>query len=201
MRRLSALAAWAGLVSLELLVALTYDSYGTWWHWLLHQQVGWGLGLAVAALVGVATGRRVPAAAALVGGQLLSIVPDLMFRYAGMPHERSMDLWLGHISIHTGPSPVLVALGSLLLGGWAYVGTATGRRLLGGALAVGALAVVTGACLLARPVPTTLADFPRDTARVSSPLHGEATSDGRSRCRPVRSASVASTSAWVDSRP
>ena len=166
MRRFGALAAWAGLVSLELVVALTYQSYGTWWHWLLHQQVGWGLGLAVAALVAAATGRRVPAAAALVGGQLLSIVPDLLFRYARMPHEPSMDLWLGHISIHTGPSPVLVALGSLLLGGWAYAGAATGRRAVGIGLAVSALVLVTVACLLARPVPSSLADYPLDTARV-----------------------------------
>ncbi len=166
MKRLGALAAWAGLLSLELVVALTYDSYGTWWHWLLHQQVGWGLGLAVAALIAATSGRRVPAAAALVGGQLLSIVPDLMFRYARMPHEPSMDLWLGHISIHTGPSPVLVALGSLLLGGWAYAGAATGRRAVGIGLGVGALMLVTGACLLAGPVPTTLGEYPLDTARV-----------------------------------
>jgi len=166
MRRLLALASWAGLLSLELVVALTYDRYGTWWHWLLHQQVGWGLGLAAAALASVATGRRVPAAVALVGGQLLAIVPDLLFRYARMPHEPSMDLWLGHISIHTGPSPVLVALGSLLLGGWAYIGAATGRRAAGSALGVGALVLVTVACLLARPVPTSLEDYPRDTAPV-----------------------------------
>ena len=166
MRRLGALAAWAGLVSLELVVALTYQSYGTWWHWLLHQQVGWGLGLGAAALIAATTGRRVPAALALVGGQLLSIVPDLMFRYARMPHEPSMDLWLGHISIHTGPSPVLVALGSLLLGGWAYAGAATGHRVIGTGLAAGALVLVTVACLLARPVPATLEDYPVDTARV-----------------------------------
>ena len=166
MRRVGTLSAWAGLLSLELVVALTYQNYGTWWHWLLHQQVGWGLGLAAAALVQATTGRRVAAAVALVGGQLLSIVPDLLFRYARMPHEPSMDLWLGHISIHTGPSPVLVALGSLLLGGWAYMAMAAGRRAVGTGLAVGALVLVTGACLLARPVPETLQDYPLDTARV-----------------------------------
>ncbi len=61
MRRVGAWAAWAGLLTLEFLVAITYGTYGTWWHWLLHQQVGWGVGLATAALVGVASGRRVPA--------------------------------------------------------------------------------------------------------------------------------------------
>ncbi len=166
MRRLAILAAWAGLLSLEVAVAVAYQGYGTWWHWLLHQMVGWGVGLAVAAIAAALSGRRVPAAVAMLGGQLLSIVPDLMFRYGRMPHERSMDFWLGHISIHTGPSPVLVALGSLLLGGWGYVAVASGRSRLGAGLAVGGLALVTLACLLAAGVPTRLADYPLDTARV-----------------------------------
>lgn len=166
MRRLAILAAWAGLLSLEVVIAVTYQGYGTWWHWLLHQMVGWGIGLSVAALASMASRRRVPAAGAMFGGQLLSIVPDLMFRYARMPHERSMDFWLGHISIHTGPSPVLVALGSLLLGGWGYVAVAQGRRRLGAGFAVGGLALVTVACLLAAGVPTRLSDYPLDTARV-----------------------------------
>jgi len=166
MRRLAILAAWAGLLTLEVAIAIAYHGYGTWWHWLLHQQIGWGIGLSVAALVSVVSRWRVPAVVALLSGQLLSIVPDLLFRYGRMPHERSMDFWLGHISIHTGPSPVLVALGSLLLGGWGYVGAVQGRQRLGGALAVGGLVLVTVACLLAADVPTRLSDYPLDTARV-----------------------------------
>jgi hypothetical protein len=131
-RRFAVLAAWAGLTVLQLGVATAYVSLGTWWHWLLHQLVGWGVGLGAAALVTAATGRSVPAVVALLVGQLLSIVPDLQFRYARMPHEPSMDLWLGHISLHTGPSPVLVSLGALLLGGWGWIAARTagaaGRR-------------------------------------------------------------------------
>ncbi len=89
-----------------------------------------------------------------------------MFRFGRMPHEPSMDLWLGHISIHTGPSPVLVALASLLLGGWAYVGVAGDRRRVGGALAAGGLVLVAVACLLARDVPTALSEYPADTGRL-----------------------------------
>lgn len=127
-----------------------------------------GVGLSLAALVSVVSRWRVPAVVALLGGQLLSIVPDLLFRYDRMPHERSMDVWLGHISIHTGPSPVLVALGSLLLGGWGYVGAVRGRPRLGGVLAAGGLALVTIACLLAADVPTRLSDYPLDTARIAT---------------------------------
>jgi hypothetical protein len=165
-RRVSVLAAWAGLVALQVLVARTYVGFGTWWHWLLHQQVGWGVGLATAALAAAVTRWRVPAVVALLTGQLASIVPDLLFRFARMPHEPSMDVWLGHIAIHTGPSPVLVALGSLLLGGWAHIAATVGRRRLAVPLAVVALALVVVACVLARPLPPTLADHPRDSAPV-----------------------------------
>ncbi|MCW2616803.1 MAG: hypothetical protein JWN08_3797 [Frankiales bacterium] len=166
MRTFGRWAALAGLVAAEVGIAIVYLGYGTWWHWLLHQYVGWGVGLSTAALVGSLTRYRVPAAVALVAGQLLSIVPDLQFRYARMPHEPSMDLWLGHISIHTGPSPVLVALGALLLGGWAYVAGTYGRRGPAVALAGGGLVLVTVACLVARDVPTRLQDYPLDTPRV-----------------------------------
>ena len=164
MRRFAVVAAWAGLTALQLSVAVAYAGRGTWWHWLLHQLVGWGLGLGAAALVFAVVRRQVPAVVALLVGQLLSIVPDLQFRYARMPHEPSMDLWLGHISLHTGPSPVLVSLGALLIGGWGWIAGAYGRRTPAAALGAGALVLVAVACLLARPVPGTLADYPTDTA-------------------------------------
>jgi hypothetical protein len=165
-RRLAVLAALAGIVSLEVLVALAYLGHGTWWHYLLHQLVGWGVGLATAALVATVSRWRLPAVPALLAGQLVSIVPDLQFRYARMPHEPSMDVWLGHISLHTGPSPVLLALTALLLGGWGYVAVCASRRRLGAGLAAAGLVAVAVACLVARPLPTTLADHPLDTARV-----------------------------------
>jgi hypothetical protein len=125
-----------------------------------------GVGLSTAALVAALTRYRVRAVLAPVGGQLLSIVPDLLFRFGRMPHENSRDLWLGHISIHTGPSPVLVALESLLLGCWGYVGMTGERRRVGGATAAGGLILVLLACLVARDAPTSLSDYPLDTARI-----------------------------------
>jgi len=166
------LAAWAGLLSIELVLALTYRAYGTWWHWLLHQLVGCGIGLSVAALSMLATRRHVPAVLALVVGQLASIAPDLMFRYLRMPHEPSMDVWLGHISLHTGPSPVLVALGALLAGGAAYALTAYNRRRAAAALAVAGLLLVAVACLMSRDIPSSLDDYPRDTPRVLTQPRG-----------------------------
>ena len=162
MRRAAVAAAWAGVLALQYLVAMSYLGLGTWWHWLLHQLIGWGVGLGTAALVAVVSRYRIPAVVALLGGQLVSIVPDLQFRLARMPHEPSMDLWLGHISIHTGPSPVLVALGAVLLGGWAWIASSYERKAVAGALGAAALALVAAACLLARPLPTELADYPVD---------------------------------------
>jgi hypothetical protein len=167
MRRLAVLAGWVGLVALEVVVARAYVGFGTWWHWLLHQQVGWGVGLATAALVATVSRWRAPAVVALLAGQVTSIVPDLQFRVARMPHEPSMDVWLGHISLHTGPSPVVVALGSLLLGGWSYVAVTLDRRRLAVPLALGGLVLVAVACVLARPLPATLADYPADSAPVA----------------------------------
>ena len=172
-RKYGRAAALSGLLAAEISVAVAYLSFGTWWHWLLHQLIGWGVGLSAAALVGVVSRYRIPAVVALVAGQVASIVPDLQFRYARMPHEPSMDLWLGHISIHTGPSPVLVALGAVLLGGWAFIATAYGRRGPAAGLAVGALVLVTVACLAAREVPTRLQDYPLDTPRVVTGFPGD----------------------------
>ena len=162
-RHAGSVAAWAGLLALQYGVAVAYLSRGTWWHYLLHQMVGWGAGLALAALVASFTRYRIPAVVALIGGQLLSIAPDLQFRYQRMPHVASMDLYLGHISIHTGPSPTLVGLGCVLLGGTAYLAAEHARRRLAVVAAVAAAALVLVACLLAFPVPSTLAEFPVDT--------------------------------------
>ena len=160
MRRLPVLAAWAGLAAVQYGIAVAYHSRGTWWHYLLHQMVGWGVGLAVAgAWMGLRRGAYVAPAAAAVAGQLVSIVPDLMFRYLRMPHTPSMDLWLGHISLHRGPSPVLVALGVALLGGAGWMCAAYGRGRAATGLAAATAVLLTGACLLAEPVPTRLADY------------------------------------------
>jgi hypothetical protein len=163
-RRVGVAAALVGLLALEYGVAVAYLTRGTWWHYLLHQQVGWGVGLATAALVTSLTRYRVPAVPALVVGQLISIVPDLQFRYQRMPHMTSMDVYLGHISIHTGPSPVLVSLGCVLLGGLAFLAADWSHRrtAITAALASGLLVLV--ACLLAAPVPNALEDFPTGVA-------------------------------------
>ncbi|MEO6204728.1 MAG: hypothetical protein ABIO67_05005 [Mycobacteriales bacterium] len=165
MRRLLLGALGLGVLALELTVAYAYQVRGTWWHFLLHQYIGWGLGLAAGALIMVATRRRVPVIAALLLGQLVSIVPDLMFRFMRMPHTAWMDLWVGHISIHRGPSPLLVATAVLLLGGLAWLLTSV-RPAYAVVVALLGPILLTGACLAAKPLPTRLSDFGVDTVTV-----------------------------------
>ena len=165
MRRALQIAALLGLAALQGSIANAYYSRGTWWHYLLHQYVGWGLGLSAAALVWALTRRRVPALVALLAGQLVSIVPDLMFTFMRMPHEPSMDLWVGHISIHRGPSPLLVATAVLLLGGLGWLSAATRPRVAVAVSLAGPI-LLLAACLAAEPIPTRLSDYPAETAVV-----------------------------------
>ena len=159
MRRAGRAAGWIGLAALQVAIAYAYAVRGTWWHYLLHQYVGWGIGLSLAGLVAVARRRPVPVLPALLLGQLVSIFPDLMFRFLRMPHEPSMDWALGHISLHTGPSPLLVALAVLLLGGLGFLLCAA-RPALAVAACLAGPALLLVACLLAAPIPQQLRDYP-----------------------------------------
>jgi hypothetical protein len=165
-RRAAQWAALAGIAALQYGIAVAYASRGTWWHWLLHQTVGWGLGLAVAAVVSVALRRRVAPLPAALAGQLVSIAPDLMFRYLRMPHDPVMDVFAGHISIHRGVSPVVTtwAFFTLAAAAWLLASVRRPRAAVGLALTAAVLLAV--ACLTAEPIPTRLADFPVDSAPV-----------------------------------
>lgn len=153
-----------GVLAVEGLIGRTYYERGTWWHFLLHQDIGWGLGLSAAAMAGALLTRSVPPLPSMLVGQLVSIVPDLMFRFLRMPHTASMDWWVGHISIHRGPSPLIVATAVLVLGGWSWF-LALGqkpRRAIVVALIGPWLILVS--CLVATPVPTTLSGYAADGA-------------------------------------
>jgi hypothetical protein len=166
MRRLAVLAGWVGLVALEVVVARAYVGFGTWWHWLLHQQVGWGVGWprGASSRPCPAGGRR-PSSRCSPGRSRRSC-PDLQFRFARMPHEPSMDVWLGHISLHTGPVPR--RRGARLaaarrLGARRRDARPAAPRGPAGRRRAGPRGV---ACVLARPLPATLADYPADSAPV-----------------------------------
>jgi hypothetical protein len=165
-RRVAQLAALAGIAALQYGIAVAYSSRGTWWHYLLHQTDGWGLGLTAAALLAVALRRRVPPLPAALAGQLVSIAPDLMFRYLRMPHDPLMDVFAGHIAIHRGVSPVVTTWAFFTLGAAAWLLASVRRRRAALGLSAAALVLLTVACVTAQTIPERLADFPSDSAPV-----------------------------------
>lgn len=121
------MALLAGLVVLEGALARAYVVRGTAWHLLLHSSIGFGLGLAAGGLVAAGRDRPTRGLAWAVAGQVVSVTPDVLFLYLRLPHQRWMDVFVGHISIHTGPQPLLVGVGMFLLGGWAWWLAGEGR--------------------------------------------------------------------------
>ena len=168
-RALALAAAGAG----EAVVAQAYVARGTTWHLLLHTLIGLGLGLAAGAVASALAPHRNLARYRLeqrgkpfgpvrwaVAGQLVSIVPDLLFAIIQIPHARWMDVFVGHITIHLVPAPLLVALAVFLLGSSAWFAAVVLRRRLGGALlAVATVASLGVALALAAPIPTQLSDY------------------------------------------
>lgn len=155
-------AGLVALVALQGFLAASYAARGTSWHYLLHSILGAGAGLVVAALSAARTGRPGHPVAWAVAGQLVSDAPDVLFVTASLPHRRWMDVFLGHIRIHTAPQPLLVVTAAFLLAGWGWwLASYTRRQRLGAGLALAAVALVAGALFAARPLPTRLSDYAR----------------------------------------
>lgn len=148
------------LVVIETAVlARGYAVRGTIWHYLVHSTVGAGLGLAAGAALAVGLHRPINGWAAAVVGQAISIVPDLMFLFGRMPHERWMDVFFGHISVHTGPQPLLIGLAVFLVGGWAWLAATLDHRITALSLAGLAALILAAALALHVPLPTRLSDY------------------------------------------
>lgn len=141
-------------------LAHQYAVRGTIWHYLLHSTIGAGLGLAAAGLYAAARDRRVNPWPWALLGQLVSITPDLLFVLDRMPHDRWMDAFLGHLSIHTGPQPLLVGSGIFLVGGWAWaIAAVLRRRVVGALLGLATAGLLAGALAAHIPLPTHLSDY------------------------------------------
>lgn len=144
----------------EGVVVNAYVGRGVVWHLVLHSLIGLGLGLAAGGLVASVRGRPTGPLRWAALGQLVSIGPDLLFVAARLPHEGWMDVFVGHISIHTSPAPLLVALTVFLLGSSAWFAGSALRRSLGARLLVVATVAVLGVALaLHSPIPTTLEQY------------------------------------------
>lgn len=150
------------LLALELLLWKGYAAFRTTWHYLLHTGLGVGAGLSAAALLSAARRRPTRGLAWGLGGQLVSVAPDVMFRMLRMPHERWMDVFLAHVTIHTSPLPLFATTSAGVLGTWGWYAGCSGRRRLATGLAAVALVLLTVVLALHTPIPTALADYYRD---------------------------------------
>ena len=89
------------LVAAELALYASYDVHDARFHWATHFLVG----LAFASLVLLArlllTGAPGPRLLLplVLGFHLFAMLPDLLFR-GGVPHDRWMDVFLGHVAAH-----------------------------------------------------------------------------------------------------
>lgn len=157
-----------GLVALlagELYLLEEYVRRGTGWHFLLHSLIGAAAGLVGATALAAARRRPGPALSPVgwaAAGQAFSVLPDVLFPLARLPHQRWMDVFLGHITVHLAWQPLIIATGCFLVAGWGWwLAAHAGRPALGVALAGLAVAVVVGALATAKPLPTRLADYAR----------------------------------------
>ncbi len=157
--RVLRVAGFATLVAVEALLGWSYAVRGTAWHLLLHTGIGAGLGLAAAGTVAALRSRPVRALPWAVLGQLVSAGPDLIFVLVREPHRRWMDVFVGHVSVHTAPQPLLIGLAVFVVGGWAWYAGTTGRRTAGLLLAVAAVGTLAIGLALHRPLPTRLDDY------------------------------------------
>lgn len=165
MRPSRAIAGTLVTGAVEAWLAYEYHVRGTDWHYVLHSLLGIGAGFAVAAALGT---RKVVRWGLL--GQALSVMPDVLFIVGGIPHQRWMDIFVAHITIHVVPQPLLIATALFLLAGWGWYLTAwTPARASGRLLALSGVAVVAIALAVHHPIPTTLSQ----TRAIEATLRGQ----------------------------
>ena len=152
--------AAVGVVAFIVVEGYTYRRYvllGSEFHFWLHTLFGAAVGMALIAVLSLARPRmRVPGL--VIGGlaHLWSAFPDFLFIAVGAVHQRWMDVFAGHISVHFVPRPIVTSAGLLVLAGTAVSLAQAGRRwfasvALATTLALGGLAFTVRA-----PIPSTL---------------------------------------------
>ncbi len=150
----------AAVVGFESYLYWQYAAHGAQFHYFIHGFTGVAAGVAVLVLVrGGRVSTRGPAfdvVLAAAAGRLLSAMPDVLFLAADLPHERWMDVFVAHISVHFVPAPVAATFTVFVLAVAGATAAALGRR-LAGLTTAGAAVVLLVVGLAARaPIPRTL---------------------------------------------
>ena len=123
------LCGWCtAAVVVELGLYASYRGHDARFHWFTHFFVGAATALGVMTVVVLR--RRRPVARPLVwpvAAHLFAMAPDLLFT-AGYAHQRWMDLFLGHITVHFVPGRNWTWLVVFLAALVAYLTTLDGMR-------------------------------------------------------------------------
>ncbi len=153
------------LAATEAYLLLRYARLGTELHYVLHLLHGAAFGLGTWVLIGLVRPRHRPpeeerqaALTAAYTGHLFAAVPDIAFIAAGALHVRWMDVFAVHIRIHMVPQALWVTWGMMLTAVVAWLALRAGRRAVAAGAMVLLMATVTGALILAPPIPETVAE-------------------------------------------
>lgn len=109
------------LLGIEALLFASYQGHDARFHWFVHFFVGASAACLAMAFTSLRTGRAPPWPALwVVLGHLTAMVPDLLFA-AGSAHQRWMDLFLGHLVVHSLPGRDIGWLAIFLVSFAAYL--------------------------------------------------------------------------------
>lgn len=159
-RTVSRLALAAGVVALEGYVFVRYREFGAEFHYLLHGFAGAaaGLGLLVVARL---TGRGAAVApwVAAAVGRLVAALPDILFLTVEVPHQRWMDVFVAHITVHLVPSAVIWTLVLFALSVFATTALLLGHRVAAAGGVCLTMVLAVGGLVLREPIPRTLEEL------------------------------------------
>lgn len=160
---------WLHLLGLMLFIVIEGYAYrryvllGSQFHFWLHTLFGATVGMTLAtALQLVRPHLRVPGLAIGAVAHLWSAFPDVLFIGVGAVHQRWMDVFAGHISVHFIPQPIVSSAGLLLIAGLAASLVSAGRRRTASLALVAVVGLGGLAFALRSPIPTTLDDVRSD---------------------------------------
>lgn len=142
------------VVAGESYLAFAYAQFGALFHYWLHGLTGAAAGIVVWVALGRRSGAGLLGAATL--GRLLFAAPDVLFIAADLPHERWMEVFGAHISVHFMPAPTLLALVTFALAVAAGTAATLGRRKLAAGSSLVAAAVLVLGLAMRAPLPATL---------------------------------------------
>lgn len=99
-RPIRSLIGTAFAAATEIFLFARYQAHDAPFHWFTHFLVGGSVALIGMTVWVVQERRRVALSAVwVVLGHLVAMFPDLLFAW-GIPHQRWMDAFLGHITSH-----------------------------------------------------------------------------------------------------